>query len=326
MTRLPSTASITGCPAGANAIGATSATATSPNTTRCRTDVHSASGVCRVYGPVAGVAATTYSIAAAAQQAPHESATARHIVWGYDFLGGRLDQIVNGERPGDPGDIHAINAHNAEQYVDVPRDEILAALRTSGAERTRRVRGYSDEQLEMSFTVPSGQTMTVAQLIEGALVGHVRGHTGSIRQTLGPSTLTLGGLLKHAAVVEAITLAWKLHGRRPFPPFGEADWDDQDWHLRLEDDDTPESLERLFVESVAQGKALVDEALAAGGLDFAAAMEYDGGRHPSLRRLLFDLVEEYGRHVGHADLIRESVDGLVGEDPAPGSFPGTYNV
>jgi hypothetical protein len=147
-----------------------------------------------------------------------------------------------------------------------------------------------------------------------------------IRQTLGPSTLTLGGLLKHAAVVEAITLAWKLHGRRPFPPFGEADWDDQDWHLRVEDDDTPESLERLFVESVAQGKALVDEAIAAGGLDFAAAMEYDGGRHPSLRRLLFDLVEEYGRHVGHADLIRESIDGLVGEDPAPGSFPGTYNV
>lgn len=76
---MPSTPSITGCPAGANAIGATSATATSPNTTRCRTDVHSASGVCRVYGPVAGVAATTYSIAAAAQQAPHESATARHI-------------------------------------------------------------------------------------------------------------------------------------------------------------------------------------------------------------------------------------------------------
>jgi hypothetical protein len=34
-----------------------------------------------------------------------------------------------------------------------------------------------------------------------------------------------------------------------------------------------------------------------------------------LRRILIDLIEEYARHVGHADLIRESVDGLVGEDP-----------
>jgi hypothetical protein len=47
------------------------------------------------------------------------------------------------------------------------------------------VRGYSDEQLDRSFTVPTGQTMTVAQLIAGALVGHVNGHTASIRQTLG---------------------------------------------------------------------------------------------------------------------------------------------
>jgi hypothetical protein len=39
------------------------------------------------------------------------------------------------------------------------------------------------------------------------------------------------------------------------------------------------------------------------------------GFWPSLRRILIDLIEEYARHVGHADLIRESIDGLVGEDP-----------
>ena len=113
------------------------------------------------------------------------AATARHIVWGYGFLGGRLDAIVNGERPGNPGDIHAENAENAERYADVPREEVLGLLQTTGAERTGRVRGYTDEQLDLSFTVPSGQTMTVAQLIQGALIGHVRGHTASIRQTLG---------------------------------------------------------------------------------------------------------------------------------------------
>ena len=39
------------------------------------------------------------------------------------------------------------------------------------------------------------------------------------------------------------------------------------------------------------------------------------GQSPSLRRLLIDMIEEYARHAGHADLIRESVDGLTGEDP-----------
>ncbi|GAB6987092.1 mycothiol transferase [Nocardioides pyridinolyticus] len=52
----------------------------------------------------------------------------------------------------------------------------------------------------------------------------------------------------------------------------------------------------------------------------------DEGRHPNARRIVLDLIEEYGRHVGHADLLRESVDGLVGEDPAPGTFPGTYTA
>jgi hypothetical protein len=38
-------------------------------------------------------------------------------------------------------------------------------------------------------------------------------------------------------------------------------------------------------------------------------------------RLLCDLIEEYGRHTGHADLLREAVDGRVGEDPPPGWRP-----
>jgi hypothetical protein len=49
----------------------------------------------------------------------------------------------------------------------------------------------------------------------------------------------------------------------------------------------------------------------------------DAGEHASLRRLLFDLLEEYGRHTGHADLIREAVDGRTGEDPPPGWKPVT---
>lgn len=164
-----------------------------------------------------------------------------------------------------------------------------------------------------------------------ALLGHLerlRGYLlwkcgglddAGIRQTLGPSTLTLGGLLKHLSATEATTFAWKLHGRRPFPPFDQADWEgDPGFHFRVEDDDTPESLERLFRESVAHGTALVAEAIAAGGLDGPADVEDGAGNHANVRRLVLDMIEEYGRHVGHADLIRESVDGLVGEDPEEG--------
>jgi hypothetical protein len=46
-----------------------------------------------------------------------------------------------------------------------------------------------------------------------------------------------------------------------------------------------------------------------------------GGKPQTLRRLLVDMIEEYGRHTGHADLIREAVDGRVGEDPPGEPYP-----
>jgi hypothetical protein len=71
----------------------------------------------------------------------------------------------------------------------------------------------------------------------------------------------------------------------------------------------------LWRDAVARSRAAVTEALADGGLARLARRTWPDGRAPSLRRSLIDLIEEYARHVGHADLIRESVDGLVGEDP-----------
>lgn len=48
-----------------------------------------------------------------------------------------------------------------------------------------------------------------------------------------------------------------------------------------------------------------------------ARFTWPDGRSPSVRRLLVDMIEEYARHTGHADLLREAVDGLVGEDAPP---------
>jgi hypothetical protein len=143
-----------------------------------------------------------------------------------------------------------------------------------------------------------------------------------LKVTVGASAITLGGLLKHLASVEDITFSWKLLGRSPGPPWDTVDWDsDPDWAWRSAAEDTPEQLYALWQDAVARSRAVVAEALADGGLDHLGRFTTSDGESPSLRRILIDLLEEYARHVGHADLIRESIDGLTGEDPTDNPYP-----
>jgi hypothetical protein len=137
--------------------------------------------------------------------------------------------------------------------------------------------------------------------------------------TTASSSITLGGLLKHLALVEDDYFTRRLHGREMGPPWDAVDWDaDPDWEWHSAADDTPEQLMTLWQGAVARSRTAVAEALADGGLDGLATGVTDReGRAPSLRRIMIDLIEEYARHAGHADIIRESVDGLVGEDPPP---------
>ena len=131
-----------------------------------------------------------------------------------------------------------------------------------------------------------------------------------------PSAITLGGLLKHLALVEDDYFSHRLFDRKLGPPWDEVDWDvDPDWEWRSAAEDSPEELRSLWNGAVARSHASVREALANGGLDQLGRLTTPSGASPSLRRVLIDLIEEYSRHVGHADLIRESIDGLVGEDP-----------
>ncbi|WP_018684911.1 DUF664 domain-containing protein [Actinokineospora enzanensis] len=138
-----------------------------------------------------------------------------------------------------------------------------------------------------------------------------------LRVRLGPSALTLGGLLKHLAVVEDLTFAYKLSGARP--DIGRQG--DHEWPFTSAADDSPEHLYTLWTDAVARSRARLAAALADGGLDQLVHISDGQGRHAGLRRLVCDLIEEYGRHTGHADLLRESVDGRVGEDPPPGWRP-----
>lgn len=138
---------------------------------------------------------------------------------------------------------------------------------------------------------------------------------------LGPSALTLGGLLQHLAAGEALRFTWDLDHSDPGEPWRSADWaDDPDWTFSTAADKTPEELYRLYDDSVAAARERLAAIIAEGGIDRATTWG-DPAQPASLRRLVCDLIEEYGRHTGHADLLRENVDGLVGEDPPAGWRP-----
>jgi uncharacterized damage-inducible protein DinB len=140
-----------------------------------------------------------------------------------------------------------------------------------------------------------------------------------LRARIGASALTLGGLLKHLAAVEDYTFTTKFAGKPIGPPWDTTGWDgSNDWEFTSAANDTPEQLYALWDGAVERSRARLDAALADGGLDQPVHIAWPDGRHASLRRLVYDLIEEYGRHTGHADLLREAVDGLVGEDPPPG--------
>ena len=137
-----------------------------------------------------------------------------------------------------------------------------------------------------------------------------------LQATVGASSITLGGLLKHLALVEVDYFSGKLLGQDAGPPWNAVDWNaDPDWEWHSAAEDTPEQLLTLWQDAVARSRSVVTQVVDDGGLDQLARRTWPDGRAPSLRRILIDLIEEYARHVGHADLIRESVDGLVGEDP-----------
>jgi hypothetical protein len=141
-------------------------------------------------------------------------------------------------------------------------------------------------------------------------------HAGLTTRIGSASALTLGGLLKHLAANEDYMSNVKLQGRPIGEPWHESDWEgDDDWEITSAADDSPEQLYALWDGAVERSRARFDAVLAEDGLDGSAHVSGPDGTHASVRRLLLDQIEEYGRHTGHADLLREQVDGMVGEDP-----------
>ena len=127
---------------------------------------------------------------------------------------------------------------------------------------------------------------------------------GQLRATHPPSVLTLGGMLKHLARLEDDMSSEWLAGKGQIAPWDAIDWEsDNDWDWRSAADDSPDVLRAMWADAVDRCRAMVDRAIEQAGMT-------DG-----IQYVLLNMIEEYARHNGHADLIRESIDGLVGHDP-----------
>jgi hypothetical protein len=137
-----------------------------------------------------------------------------------------------------------------------------------------------------------------------------------LNQPHPPSTMTLGGLVKHVAGCEDRTTAIDLTGEPLRSPWNAVDYRaDPDWEWRTATENSPEELYAMWRDAVERSRSAVAHVLSTGGLDQPAKRDTGGAEPPNMRRILIDMVEHYLRHTGHADLMREAVDGLVGEDP-----------
>jgi hypothetical protein len=95
---------------------------------------------------------------------------------------------------------------------------------------------------------------------------------------------------------------------------------DPDWEWRTGALDTPEDVHALWRDAVERSREVVADVINERGLDGPASFTWPDGRTPTVRAMLLDMIEEYARHTGHADILREAVDGRVGEG-APKNLP-----
>ncbi|NBW91397.1 MAG: DinB family protein [Actinobacteria bacterium] len=131
---------------------------------------------------------------------------------------------------------------------------------------------------------------------------------------IAASSMTLGGLLKHMTFVENEWFVRWLGDNERVEPWRSVDFSvTPDWEWDTAAHDSPEELFAMWETSVELSRSITQKALDTAGLEQLAKRKWPNGESPSLRWILVHMIEEYARHNGHADLIRESIDGATGE-------------
>ncbi|HSK90051.1 MAG TPA: DinB family protein [Euzebyales bacterium] len=133
-----------------------------------------------------------------------------------------------------------------------------------------------------------------------------------LNTTTAASTLTLAGLLKHLAVCEDGWFRGALLGEEPALWWRHVDGDaDPDWDFRTAADDDPADLIARYEHACERSRQAVAGVASLDELGVETSRR-TGARY-SLRWILLHMIEETARHNGHADLLRDAIDGSTGE-------------
>jgi uncharacterized damage-inducible protein DinB len=132
-----------------------------------------------------------------------------------------------------------------------------------------------------------------------------------LAQTIPTSGLTLAGILYHLALVEEAWFEVDFLGLEPQEDFQGINWEaDPDYEFRTALDKDPEWLRRRYRDACDRASRVVADA---DGMDDVSVSTRVGGKPFTLRWVIMHLIEETARHAGQADLLREAIDGTVGE-------------
>ena len=158
-----------------------------------------------------------------------------------------------------------------------PRELVLAYLDYYRAALLRKLDGMSEEDLRTS-RLPSGWAPLA--------------------------------LLKHLAFVERRWFRWGFAAEPVDPVWGDEDPDTRKWQVGAEE--STDEIRALFLDECARSRKIVagaelqDPARSGGGFN-------PPDHHPALSWILFHVLQEYARHVGQLDVVRELADGVTGE-------------
>jgi len=128
------------------------------------------------------------------------------------------------------------------------------------------------------------------------------------RRSVPPSTMSLLGLVRHMADVEREWFRRVMAQSDAPPVYWSEDVPDADWLGAVADPAVVDDAWRAWREEVAFAEKFVADA---PDLGIKGIME--DGTSIALREVLVHMIEEYARHCGHADLLRERIDGRVGQ-------------
>jgi hypothetical protein len=133
------------------------------------------------------------------------------------------------------------------------------------------------------------------------------------RRAVEPSTLSLLGLVRHMADVERAWFRRRLAGEDAPPLYRTAEDRDGDWNGAVADPAVVDDARRRWKSEMELSDQMVAGISDLGAMNTGVSDLGPDGADLQLRDALVSQIAEYARHCGHADLLRERIDGRVGQ-------------